>query len=275
MRFVPRHWRVEALWCSFKGHVTPAADVAQLRPQDDQLGIELPTGSRLCRCLRCDDWVNVADPAEPEADHLPDDPAQLPTPERGKELESTLIVRLIAVNRGLHFVFFVLLAVAIIVVEWGLPGLREEARILLQSARDIVEGARPGHSLLVKGLEELSSLDTQRALFLLAVASGYAVLEGVEAFFLWRGKRWAEYLTVVATAGLLPLAIQALAEKVTVLRILGLVVDLAILGYLIWTKRLFGVRGGTKALEADLAADTDWPALHTTAPVLPNPLRFD
>jgi uncharacterized membrane protein (DUF2068 family) len=270
MRLVPRHWRTEALWCSFTGHTTPAATVQALRQQDGQLGMVLESGSRLCRCLRCDDWVNLAEPESPTSEVLPE-PDALPTPQRGAALEEVLVIRIIAVNRGLHFVFFVLLAVAIVVVEWGLPGLREEAATLLTSAQDVVEGARPGHSLLVKGLQELSSLDTQRALFLLGVAVAYAALEGVEAVFLWRGKRWAEYLTVVATAGLLPLAIQALMEKVTVFRVFGLVVDLAILGYLIWAKRLFGVRGGTPGLEAALAADTDWPTLHRTAPVTPAP----
>jgi uncharacterized membrane protein (DUF2068 family) len=270
VKVIPAHWRVEALWCSFKGHVAPAAEVRELRQQDVQLGVELPDGSRLCRCLRCDDWVKFTDPRDPASDHVPP-PDELPTPQRGRALEDTFVVRLIAINRGLHFLFFVLVTAAIIAIEWGFPQVREEAQILLQSARDIVEGARPGHSILVKGLEELSDLDTQRALSLLAVAIGYAALEGVEAVYLWKGKRWAEYLTVVATAGLLPLAIRALTEKVTVMRITGLILDLAILAYLVWNKRLFGVRGGTRGLEEFLAADTDWPTLHREAPSLPNP----
>jgi uncharacterized membrane protein (DUF2068 family) len=35
------------------------------------------------------------------------------------------------------------------------------------------------------------------------VLAGYALLEGVEAVGLWMGKRWAEYLTFVATTALL------------------------------------------------------------------------
>ncbi|MCH9720315.1 MAG: DUF2127 domain-containing protein [Actinomycetia bacterium] len=269
MKVVPRRWRLGALWCATSGHVAPGASVAGIGPTDHELALPLTDGTRLCRCLRCDDWICIADPEHPETDTLPP-PSELPTPQRGKALEETVVIRGIAVIRGLHFVFFTLLAIGIVVIEWGLPGLRDEASQLLQAAGEIAAGSRPGNSLLVSGLNELSNLDASRAWLLLAVAVGYAVLEGTEAVFLWRGARWAEYLTVIATAGLLPLAIRALTEQVTVMRLFGLFLDLAILAYLVWTKRLFGVRGGTPALERSLTADTDWEKLHTTAPVLPN-----
>ena len=268
MRIVPRHWRVEVLWCSTSGHVTPADQVAVLRPQDDALGIDRDAGSRLCRCLRCDDWINVSNPNQPESKFLPE-PDQLPRPERGKALEETLVVRGIAVIRGLHCLFFSLTVIAIIIFEWGLPGLRDEAQTLVESAGSIAESSRPGNSLLVSGLQKLSDLDAEVALRLLGLALGYAILEGVEAVYLWRGKRWAEYLTVIAIATLLPYTIYALVEKVTVFRLVGLVLELAILGYLVWTKRLFGVRGGNPALERVIDEDTDWTRLHRSAPVRP------
>ena len=43
--------------------------------------------------------------------------------------------------------------------------------------------------------------------------------------------------------------------------------NLAILAYLIWTKRLFGVRGGIASLERELAADVDWDELERRAPL--------
>jgi hypothetical protein len=46
-----------------------------------------------------------------------------------------------------------------------------------------------------------------------------------------------------------------------------LAVNLAILAYLIWTKRLFGVRGGIAALERELAEDVDWDDLGQRAPL--------
>jgi len=85
-------------------------------------------------------------------------------------------------------------------------------------------------------------------LILLAlVAVAYCVVEGVEAVGLWMQRRWAEYLTALATAGFLPLEIHEIAARVTVARIVTLIVNIAILLYLLWAKRLFGIRGGPKA----------------------------
>jgi uncharacterized membrane protein (DUF2068 family) len=67
------------------------------------------------------------------------------------------------------------------------------------------------------------------------------VLEGTEAVGLWKERRWAEYLTAVATAGFLPFEIIELSKKVSPLKVGTFVVNIAILVYLIWAKRLFGV----------------------------------
>ena len=92
---------------------------------------------------------------------------------------------------------------------------------------------------------------------LLITAVAYAVVETTEAVGLWHEKRWAEYLTVVATAGFLPFEILELVDKVTVLRLGALVVNLAVLVYLLWAKHLFGLRGGRRTLERG----EDWDAL--------------
>ncbi len=77
------------------------------------------------------------------------------------------------------------------------------------------------------------------------------LIELVEGVGLWYAKRWAEYLTVVATAAFLPLEIRELAEKVTGLRIGALVFNVLAVLYLLWAKRLFGLRGGHRAVEAE------------------------
>ena len=61
----------------------------------------------------------------------------------------------------------------------------------------------------------------------------YAPLEGLEGIGLLLRRRWAEYLTVLATGLLLPLEVYEIARKPTALRIAVLVVNLAILAYLI------------------------------------------
>jgi uncharacterized membrane protein (DUF2068 family) len=103
-----------------------------------------------------------------------------------------------------------------------------------------------------------------------AVVAAYAVLEGVEAIGLWLAKRWAEYLTFVATAVLLVPEIYELTHKVSVLKILTLLINLAVVIYLLFAKRLFGLRGGGRAEEEERTLDTGWSAL---ARVLPGARR--
>jgi len=242
--------------------------VTTLRPTDEALGRPAGDDDRLVRCLRCDGWILTRRPIGDEAssDVLPD-PINLPKPKRGKALSEQVVTRVIAIERGLHVVFFLAVFVLLGVVQFGLPGLREEAQTLLVTAQGVVGESRPGQSLLVKGLQELGDLNNGRVLLLMLAAGSYALLEGVEALFLWRGKRWAEYLTVLATAVLLPITISALIDKVSTFKVLGLIVEIAILAYLVLGKRLFGVRGGQKRLDANLAADVDWEEIYRTPPV--------
>jgi uncharacterized membrane protein (DUF2068 family) len=106
----------------------------------------------------------------------------------------------------------------------------------------------------VRTLERVSHLTRHGLLIVFFTATAYAVVEGVEAVGLWRQRRWAEYLTALATAGFLPLEIHELVRKVTPTRIVALVVNLAVLVYLVYAKRLFGVRGGHVVDEATMDA---------------------
>jgi uncharacterized membrane protein (DUF2068 family) len=104
---------------------------------------------------------------------------------------------------------------------------------------------------------------------LLTTSVLYCVSEGIEAWGLWHEKRWAEYLTVLATAGFMYFEITAIIDRTTVIRVGALVVNLAILVYLVWNKRLFGLRGGTPAMEQATADNVDWDALLAVAPNAP------
>ncbi len=74
------------------------------------------------------------------------------------------------------------------------------------------------------------------------------MVEAVEAVGLWHERRWAEYLTALATAGFLPFEVDELIKRVTVFRVSALVINGAILVWLVWKKRLFGIGGGVEAL---------------------------
>ena len=99
-----------------------------------------------------------------------------------------------------------------------------------------------------------------------AVLAGYALLEGVEALGLWWGRRWAEYLTFIATAVLLVPEVYELTGTVTPGKVITLLINLAVVVYLLIPKRLFGLRGGSQAEAAEREADSGWAALEATLP---------
>lgn len=69
-----------------------------------------------------------------------------------------------------------------------------------------------------------------------AVGAGaflYAALFTVEGVGLWRSRGWAEYLTVIATLSLVPLEVFELTRAVTAPRAAALVVNLAVVAYLL------------------------------------------
>jgi hypothetical protein len=61
---------------------------------------------------------------------------------------------------------------------------------------------------------------------------------------------------MVATSVGIPYEIYDLTAKVTVLRVGAFVINVALVVYLVVTKRLFGVRGGKKAYEARLRSES-------------------
>jgi uncharacterized membrane protein (DUF2068 family) len=106
-----------------------------------------------------------------------------------------------------------------------------------------------------------------------AAIAAYAGLEGVEAVGLWFAKRWAEYLTFVATIVFIPYEIHELIKSITWLKVVALIINLAVAAYLLYAKRLFGLRGGGRAERAEREADTGWTAIERATPrSTPQPL---
>jgi hypothetical protein len=53
---------------------------------------------------------------------------------------------------------------------------------------------------------------------------------------------------------------------VSALKIVTITINLAVVAYLLWAKRLFGVRGGAAAEHRERERDVGWPALERSAP---------
>jgi uncharacterized membrane protein (DUF2068 family) len=259
VRLWPRHWNVETLVCSMRGHVTPAATVERLRSDDRELGFDLDNGRRYSRCLRCDAWTEGVPPAPPQVtSEIVPALGQLELPRRGQPLHDAVILRLIAIDRGVHAVVF---------------GARDAADRLDGVASNT--GPHASHDALSRELHRIAELRQGTITILAITATAYCIIEGIEAVGLWKERRWAEYLTVVATAGFLPFEVRELVDRVSVFRVGALVVNVAILAYLVWNKRLFGVRGGAHALHEQI----DWPSVlapptsSEPAPPHPTPTR--
>ena len=107
---------------------------------------------------------------------------------------------------------------------------------------------------LLHDLQRLFAVSTSNLYMLGVGVAAYAVLEGVEAVGLWTGQRWAEYLTFIATVVFVPYEIYELTKSITALKLVTLIINVAIVLYLIIAKRLFGVRGGGKAERAEYRA---------------------
>ncbi len=226
-------------------------------------------GLRWQRCLRCDSWVALSLPEAPSQPHPPDrDEIEIPL--RGKALRDRVVLRLIALDRVFHFVILVLLGIGALAFAGNEHSLRDAYYRVLTALQGGVSGGPVQSSGHVGILHEFDKLFTLRASTLRTVGIvllAYGLLEGVEAIGLWLTKRWAEYLTFIATTLLLIPEVYEITNRATALKIIGLLINVAIVIYLLFAKRLFGLRGGGRADEELRARDMSWEAIeHATPP---------
>ncbi|GAA4893030.1 DUF2127 domain-containing protein [Actinomycetospora straminea] len=258
--------RYELLGCALHGHALVGTDAAAVRAQDALLVREDADGLRWHRCLRCDGWEPRAAPTAPARDTVPG-PDEVEVPLRGRPLRDRFVLRLIALDRAVHVVALSLLGTAVLLFAtyreaWG-PTAGQIVGILQAGIGGPV--GHGGPTLLVE-VERAFDVPAATLYGLAAVLLAYAVLEAVEAVGLWYARRWAEYLTFVATTVLLVPEVWELTHGPTPLKILALVVNLTVVAYLLVAKRLFGLRGGGRAEEAERAHDTGWPAVERAGP---------
>jgi uncharacterized membrane protein (DUF2068 family) len=264
-RFRPRfHW--ELLVCGVRGHELIGTDAARLRPEDAVVARE-EHGIRWYRCVRCDSWIPLSPPANPTRDTLPPR-NEIELPLRGKALRDRVVLRIIAIDRAIHFVVLVALAVAVFLFAAHEVRVRDLFYRIVNAVQGSSTGPAhgSGHGFL-HTIEHLFTLKSSTLYVVAAVAAVYAVLEGVEAVGLWYQKRWAEYLTLIATVAFIPYEIYELTRTVSPFKLVAFFVNVAIAVYLLYAKRLFGVRGGGAAEERERRHDVGWEALERTAPL--------
>jgi uncharacterized membrane protein (DUF2068 family) len=259
--------RYELIDCGLHGHELLGTDAARLR-DDDALFAREGDGLRWYRCLRCDSWVALSPPAEPSVPYPPRrEDVMLPL--RGRALRDRYVLRLIALDRVLHFLVLTVLAVALFLFARNRAVLNEDFTRILNDLQGGFGGPVNNSSHgIVHDLRRLFAVNITNLYLLAAAAAAYAALEGTEAVGLWLGRRWAEYLTFVATVVFVPYEIYELTKSITWLKLLTLAINLLIVIYLLLAKRLFGLRGGGKAVQAERAQDNGWPAIERATPGL-------
>jgi uncharacterized membrane protein (DUF2068 family) len=265
-RVVPR-FHYELLACGVGGHELVGTDAAELRPEDEVVARPgAHGGERWHRCLRCDSWLPLPAPARPSRP-FPPSKEELAVPLRGRALRDKIVLRVIAVDRALHFVVLGVLAAAIFVFAANQAALRGRAYRVLTDLQGGLGGPAQdsGHGI-VHDLRHLLSVQHGTLTKIGLVVAAYALLEGAEAIGLWYQQRWAEYLTFLATAALLPLEVYELTHRLTPLKVVTLCLNFAVVVYLLFAKRLFGLRGGAAAEHLQRERDSGWEALERTNP---------
>jgi uncharacterized membrane protein (DUF2068 family) len=235
------------LSCGRGGHVTYAPDEPAPR---GRLTAQTPSGEAW-RCLRCGTFV-IGPPGRSGP------AAAAPQVRRGREVRSAFILRVFAIERLLRALVIGAAAFGVWRFSYSRLSLEQEFNRALPDLRRLYMdlGFNFQHSTLIGLVNHALELNSRTLGYLAIGLAAYAVIELVEGVGLWLLKRWGEYFAMVATSIFLPYEVYDLTVKFTVLRLLTLLVNLALVVYLVVSRRLFGVRGGKKAYEERLREDS-------------------
>jgi uncharacterized membrane protein (DUF2068 family) len=259
-----RHIDWELVTCGVRGHA--CAHVEACGEGDPHL-VREGNGVGWHRCLRCDGWFAL--PPTAVAGQSAPGREGIVIPLRGKPLRDRVVLRLIAIDRLVHFIVLGLLGVGVLAFAANRNALRDAFYRVLTAIQGGVAGGpvqTTGHVGILHDFDRLFTLRTGTLKEVGVALLAYAALEGVEAIGLWFAKRWAEYLTFISTTILLPLEIYEIINKGTPLKVIGFLINVAVVVYLLLRKRLFGLRGGGAAEEAERERDMGWEAIERATP---------
>jgi uncharacterized membrane protein (DUF2068 family) len=232
--------------CGRSGHITYAPDEPHLREH-----LHCSTASvELWQCLRCGSYVA----GEP---HGAGPAGDAPPVKRGKQIRGDLILRLFAIERAIRFVIFGAVAFGI----WRFAGahvtvaqaIKRDVPIIRTLVKQL--GFNLNHALLDK-IQSLLHVSSSNLHLLAFGVAGLAVVSAIEAFALWQARRWGEYFALIVTSLGLPFEIYELTKAVTVTKLVLFALNLLLVAYLVYSRRLFGARGGKEAYEARLRAES-------------------
>src|SRR5258707_564190 len=156
----------------------------------------------------------------------------IPAEEKGKDLKSSH-------DRGLLLIGLFKLAKAIFFFGVGVGAIHllhkdledEIMRLALKLRFD------PESRFVSLLLDKVDLIDAHRLRQISVATFGYSALALTEGVGLLLEKVWAEYLTVILTASFLPWELYELARRLDWFHLSLLLINLAVLGYLVWLLR--------------------------------------
>jgi uncharacterized membrane protein (DUF2068 family) len=233
--------------CGRTGHITYTPDEAHIR---EYLRARTASGEAW-RCLRCGSYVS----GQP---HAAGPASQAPLIRRGKEIRSEIILRFFAIERLIRFLLFGVIAYAIwrfahsrLTIE---QAFNREIPLVRTMFRQL--GYNINHSSLIGLFQHALRVSPSKLNLIAAGVGAFAVVELIEGVGLWLAKRWGEYFAAAITSLGLPYEIYDITIKFTWTRLALFGLNLALVLYLVLTRRLFGARGGKHAYEARLRSES-------------------
>lgn len=130
---------------------------------------------------------------------------------------------------------------AAIMVGLGIAAIALMHSDIHQLAVDLVSwlGIDPARPSIEKFLGRLTGLTPGRIAAIGAGAMVYAGVNLIEAWGLHRRRTWAEWMTVILTSSLVPFEIYEIAKEPTLGKVIALIVNIAIIIYLLRHRWLF------------------------------------
>jgi len=149
--------------------------------------------------------------------------------------EHDAFIKVIIVERIVKAIVLIALAIGLIVA-----GEKGWLAMWAHYAQDQLN-LSAGHSIIVQLLlRVLAFIGNFSHVNVVAIgAIAYALLEGTEGVGLAMRRRWAEYLTVIATGLLIPYEVYEVIHHVTLFKVGALLLNVSVVGYLAYRKRLF------------------------------------
>jgi uncharacterized membrane protein (DUF2068 family) len=149
--------------------------------------------------------------------------------------EHDAFIKVIIVERIIKAIVLVAVAIGLLVAgrTGALTGWAEYAQdqLNLQAGNSFIA------QILLKLIVYVGNFSHTTLLAIAAII--YALLEGTEGVGLAMRRRWAEYLTVIATGILIPYEAYEVIHRVTLFKVGALLLNVAVVGYLAYRKRLF------------------------------------